>query len=262
MHCCDILANLFEDDVDLEQMLIASGGCSDPELLASASETLMALKAQAALEASRLHKHRALVPAPTQGMIVRTNKLRRVLAPDVTFTTAWLQKAGAIKRRGASPGVSRKEIEQQEVARWRSELVAILQQAELPVFTQASLASNPGFAVPSALGSARASTIRKHVREYRKLRAYCLATSRSVWWVFFWTICVSRRLEPCARTVPAAILSCLSFVEKAGGVPATDRVSDMQMVKNTVNQCTAELETGAEPKRQAPMLPVAGIAGC
>ena len=33
----------------------------------------------------------------------------------------------------------------------------------------------------------------------------------------------------------------------------------MQMVKNTVNQCTAELEAGAEPKRQAPMLPIAAV---
>ena len=68
-----------------------------------------------------------------------------------------------------------------------------------------------------------------------------------------------RRLEPCARTVPAAILCCLGFVEKAGGIPAAERLSDMQLVKNTVNQCTAELEAGAEPKRQAPMLPIAAV---
>ena len=33
----------------------------------------------------------------------------------------------------------------------------------------------------------------------------------------------------------------------------------MQMVKNTVKQCAAELEAGAEPKRQAPMLPIAAV---
>ena len=152
--------------------------------------------------------------------------------------------------------------EDQELIRWRGELVAILRDADLPVCSQASLASNPDTALSSALGSARASTIRKHVREFRKLRAHCLATSKSGWprhVGVFLDYLHERRIEPCARTVPAAILSCLSFVEKAGGVPAAERLSDMQMVKNSVNQCTAELETGAEPKRQAPMLPVAAV---
>ena len=155
-------------------------------------------------------------------MVVRFNKLRRVEASDAAFTTAWLRKAGAIKRRGVWPtrrsrrlataqdGVSRKEIEQQELVRWRGELVATLREAELPVCAQASLASNPDTARSSALGSARASTIRKHVREFRKLRACCLATSRSVWPRHVGVLLGylhERRLEPCARTVPTAI-SC------------------------------------------------------
>ena len=126
MPCCDILANLFEDEPDLAQMLQASGFCSEPDVLAHVSQTLAALKSAAMQEASRLHKRRALVPVPTQGMLVRANKVRRLQTPDTAFTTAWLRQAGAIKRRGAWPtrrsqqlaaardGVSRKAIE------WRS----------------------------------------------------------------------------------------------------------------------------------------------
>ena len=85
------------------------------------------------------------------------------------------------------------------------------------------------------------------MRDFRKLRAYCLATSRSVWPRRVGVLLDylrDRQLEPCARTVPTAILCCLSFVKRA----AAERLAVMQMVKNTVNQCTAELEAGAEPK--------------
>ena len=102
MPCCDILANLFEDEPDLAQMLQASGFCSEPDVLAHVSQTLAALKSAAMQEASRLHKRRALVPVPTQGMLVRANKVRRLQTPDTAFTTAWLRQAGAIKR-GAWP---------------------------------------------------------------------------------------------------------------------------------------------------------------
>ena len=141
MPCCDIL--------------LATGSCCEPEVLADVSAALTALKSKAELEASRHHKRRALVPVPIQGMVVRVNKLRRIEASDAAFTTAWLRKAGTIKRQGVWPtrrsrhlaaaqdGVSRKEIEQQELVRWRGELVAILREAELLVCAQASLASNP-----------------------------------------------------------------------------------------------------------------------
>ena len=106
----------------------------------------------------------------------------------------------------AQDGVSRKEIEQQELVRWRGELVAFLREAELPVCAQASLASNPDTAISSALGSARASTIRKHVRE---LHAYRLATSRSVWPPYVGVLLDylhERRLEPARER--SRLLSC------------------------------------------------------
>ena len=46
MPCCDILANLFEDNLDLEQMLLATGSCCEPEVLADVSAALTALKSK------------------------------------------------------------------------------------------------------------------------------------------------------------------------------------------------------------------------
>ena len=65
-----------------------------------------------------------------------------------------------------------------------------------------------------------------------------------------------KRLEPCARTVPAAILVSFAFMEKVGAVRPAERLSDSQVLKNTVNQLTTDLEP---PQRKAPMLPVAII---
>jgi hypothetical protein len=49
-------------------------------------------------------------------------------------------------------------------------------------------------------------------------------------------------------------------LERVGGVQATQRLSELQVVRNTVNQLTMDLQTGAPPKRQAPVLPLAMIA--
>ena len=50
------------------------------------------------------------------------------------------------------------------------------------------------------------------------------------------------RFEPCARSVPSAILKSLAFMGQADGVPDTERFSAQAVVRNTVNQFTVELE--------------------
>ena len=48
-------------------------------------------------------------------------------------------------------------------------------------------------------------------------------------------------------------------MEKVGAVRPAERLSDSQVLRNTVNQLTADLESKAPPRRKAPMLPVAMI---
>ena len=59
--------------------------------------------------------------------------------------------------------------------------------------------------------------------------------------------------------MPAAFLAALSFIEKVGAVRRTERLSEASLLRNTVNQLTADLESKAPPKRQAPMLPLSII---
>lgn len=92
---------------------------------------------------------------------------------------------------------------------------------------------------------------------------YCKASTDSAWPKHVGVVLNylhERHCEPCNPSVPQAILRSLSFLERVGGVQATQRLSELQVVRNTVNQLTMDLQTGAPPKRQAPVLPLAMIA--
>ena len=155
------------------------------------------------------------------------------------------------------------DVEQQELVRWRGELVKIIQSAQLPICEQVCLSTRPEAAISAAVGAARASTIRSRVREWKRASNYVMAVSGCPWPKhvgFILDYLHERRLEPCARSVPSAILKSLAFMERVGGVPDTERFSAQAVVRNTVNQFTMELETGAPPKRKAPMFLVAMIS--
>ena len=93
--------------------------------------------------------------------------------------------------------------------------------AALPVVEPMALVRDRDAVLLGALGPARASTIRKHVREWRKARAFCLSVSGKPWPEHIGVVLDylhERRLEPCASSVPAAFLAALSFIEKVGAV--------------------------------------------
>ena len=64
-----------------------------------------------------------------------------------------------------------------------------------------------------------------------------------------------KRLEPCARTVPAAILVSFAFMGKVGAVRPAERLSDSGIQEHS-KSAHDSLEP---PQRKAPMLPVAII---
>ena len=92
---------------------------------------------------------------------------------------------------------------------------------------------------------------------------YCKASTDSAWPKHVGVVLNylhERHCEPCNPSIPQAILRSLSFLERVGGVQATQRLSELQVVRHTVNQLTMDLQTGALPKRQALALPLAMIA--
>lgn len=130
---------------------------------------------------------------------------------------------------------------------------------DMPVVQQANLPANPEAVFSSALGSVRSATLRKHLREAHRIESYSKATSDGAWPKHV-GITLShlkeRRCEPCGASVPGAILQSLAFIERRGGLASSDRLSELPVVRNTVNQFTMDLRNGAPPERQAPALPI------
>ena len=128
-------------------------------------------------------------------------------------------------------------------------MCVLLRELGLPITSHTALADDPEVALTAALGAARASSLRKHMRE-----------SDSAWPKHVGVVLNylhERHCEPCSPSVPQASLRSLSFLERVGG--GTQYI-ELQAVRNTVNQLTMDLQTGAPPKRQAPVLPLAMIA--
>ena len=156
-------------------------------------------------------------------------------------------------------GLTCAAIERAELQRWRDQLVELLLEAKTPMAQQAQLASNPQATVSACLGSMRASTIRKRVREWRNLRAFSLGLDGCPWPKHVGVVLdylQDRIAEPCGGTVPEEVLEALAFMEKKGGYDAGKRLVDLLMLKNFVNQATCDLEVGALPTKKAPLLPL------
>ena len=271
----NVLANFFADAADLVSFTTAH--CPSGTNLRQTQHVVRILVARASVQANRGHKRRTLVPDSAKHLAVAISSVaKRSCTGDAVqnFSVEWLRKrSGAIRRRRwchrlakrlalATGSTSRQEIEKQELQRWQSELATLVTEASLPVVEHMELVRFPESMLLAALGSARASTVRKHVREWRKVRLYCLSATGLVWPQHVGVLLdylYERRVEPCARTVPQAILVCLSFMEKAGGVRPEERFSTLPTLRNTVNQLTADLEAKAPPTRKAPMLPVSLI---
>ena len=172
---------------------------------------------------------------------------------------AWPTRA-ARKLADSKLGLSRATIEKAKLHRSRAHLVEIFVEANTPLAWQAQLASSPKAAMAASLGSMHASTIRKRMREWRKLRVFSLGLSACPWPKHIGVVLdylQNRVAETCGRSVPNAILEALSFMERKGGVAADQRLADLPILKiNFVNQATHDLEIGAPPTKKAPLLPL------
>lgn len=235
---------------------------------AYSEECFAELWSRAQPTALRICKRRGCVdPAWQQVCLARKSpKLSQVNHEELTLS--WLRAhSGARARRVASlklsgkEGLSRAALEKQEISRWRGILAELAIEAELPIKYQAALASPdaPLSMVENALGCMRASTIRKRVQEWRKIRNYSLGMRGKPWPQHVGVLLAylkERCEEPCARTVPEAIKGALVFMEKVGCVLPAERLSSSAILKNFVSQATQDLETGAPPTKKAPLLPV------
>ena len=265
---CEVLADLFADESDL-RLCLCQLGVQEP-VPCEVVQALLLLQKQAINPSARRQKRRASM-FPEQQALAIQSKCARGAQPLVIPDRVWLLKSSGAIRRGLTkcrPGTQkallpRAEQEKKELMRWRASLSDFLRELGMPVVQQVLLSSNPDNALANALGTVRSASLRKHFREARRIKAYSKATSDSNWPQHVGVILSyleERRCEPCGPSVPGAILQSLAFIEKVGGVAVSDRLSELPVVRNTVNQLTMDLQHGAPPKHQAPALPLAIVA--
>ena len=154
---------------------------------------------------------------------------------------------------------ARAKVEADELSRWRSQLVQILKDCQFPVCSQALFAADPDKVLQATAGTVRASTLRARIQEWSKFSIWVLAVEARLYPSNIGLLLdyiEERREEPCSRTRLKAILSAVSFVERAGGIPKNVMLSSQPLVLSLVNVRTAELEVGAPPTRQAVPFPL------
>ena len=220
----------------------------------------------------RLCQRRGRVDPALQSLVVSSVAAPSIESAEAQQTLSWLKlqsgacrqfRSWSTRQRGQSECVqtqqSRADLEATELKRWRASLAEPVIEADLPVSHHAQLTSNPEAIIAASLGSMRATTIRKRVCEWWKVRNFSLQLCGHAWPTHVGVVLDylhERMEEPCARTVPEAVLAALAFMEKAGSVAAADRLASTPVLRNFVNQATQDLEVGAPPKKSAPLLPV------
>lgn len=172
----------------------------------------------------------------------------------------------AVKIARARDDATVQQVENAERARWVKELVKELQQhPTLPAVVEASQSLDPERRLQRAGRGRRATTLRKRVRDWRRLSRW-LEGARGRSWpaTIDDVLCYleMRAAEPCGRTCYTATLQALSFMEESGGMPAERRLSQNPLVRGAVDEMVLEC-AAANPRARAKAhaLPVRVLLG-
>ncbi|CAE7250261.1 HET-E1 [Symbiodinium sp. CCMP2592] len=262
----EILSNLFSDDSDIKDFVESLGLTMGSAEWFSACEILEKVCADVSPAADRVVRTRAV-----QGQLAQTSSsISAGPQQQLEVSTGWLQtRAGAKRSLTAWPcrlakklalakhDRARADAEATELRRWRQALAKELKRAGMPVCSMASYALDSQAVLEASAGTLRASTLRRHVREWSKFSAWFFAVEGTVFPTHLGILMnyvEELAQEPCARTRLQSVLSAVIFFERVGGVKAEASISSHVLVRNLVRVRTAELEAGAPPTKQAPAL--------
>ena len=262
----EVLTNLFSGKDDVSSFVESLGLNMGSAEWLSACEILEKVCAEASQGASRIFKARAV-----QGQLAQASasSLPGPL-PQLETSSAWLQSRAGAKRSLlvwpcrlakkvalAKHDRARADAEASELERWRRALVRELKKASMPICASASYALDSQAVLEASAGTVRASTLRRHVREWCKFSSWVFAVEGSNFPSHLGLLLnyiEELAQEPCARTRLQSVLSSVIFFERVGGVKPESAISSEVLVRNLVSVRTAELEAGAPPTKQAPAL--------
>ena len=262
----EILTNLFSDKDDVASFVESLGLNMGSAEWLSACEILEKVCAEASQGADRVLKARAV-----QGQLAQASSSSSLgPQPQLETSSTWLQSRAGAKRSLlvwpcrlakkvalAKHDRARADAEASELERWRKALVRELKKASMPICASASYALDSQAVLEASAGTVRASTLRRHVREWSKFSAWVFAVEGSNFPSHLGLLLnyiEELAQEPCARTRLQAVLSSVIFFERVGGVRPESAISSEVLVRNLVSVRASELEAGAPPTKQAPAL--------
>ena len=142
----------------------------------------------------------------------------------------------------------RDSLERNERNRWIRELKVFLDQGKAPVMIRCQVME--GVDMTRRFGKGRrSSTLRKHVRTWKKVRDWMAVTFNKFWPEHpeeFALYLESRANEPCGRTVPGSIFKTLLFMENAGEFPLEEQLGRSPAVKNVLEEINLQLAEEAQ----------------
>ena len=159
-------------------------------------------------------------------------------------------------------GLGRADMEKLELEKWRTAAIDILETSCAPIALQALGSRDRDGFLKAALGTVRAGTLRRRVREWRRFMMWLKCS-----YGWSWPTCAEdcmeyvrmRATEPCGHTVPMSFWITLNFFEKVALLPAAGRFAELAVVKGACKQAEQQLQTGAPMIKKAPMYPISLI---
>ena len=256
---CEVLDAICLDDADRRQFL--ADFAADAGELSLLVSVLKALQDKVQLLAEQKRKRRANLHPSLQYLSLLKRPRAELVAPVESLQ--WLLRHSGAQRavraigrprlRGAIEGRSRADLEDSQLARWRGKVASILLEASVPALLAVD-ADDAGKLAVRLCGTARASTLKKHVQMWFRYTKWLAAAYNVIWpsqVAMVLDFLEELAAQPCGATVPYAFLCTLSFMERLGGYGSEEKLATNTAVQACANQLQMQLEMGAAPPKKA-----------
>ena len=269
-HRCSILASAFdslEDACALVQGLGIRRLDRDPDLMESYGFELLRWKIK--VEPLLRHRRRRvaadvsegrmnLLSYMSDGLMSAGSQVLPSVLEKVCVPVVWKNRRSR-KLSGLTGLDERQSVEETERIRWGTRLIELVKNASLPLVAQSMVAPDPTTAMMSALGNLRSRTLRMRVKTWEKV---------ALWMNIMYQVHFPRHVgdllqyledvlaSGCGKSVPGTIMAALIVLERTGGVPRSDKISENIMWVGAVAQAEAAIKSvqGATIHKASPFL--------
>lgn len=161
------------------------------------------------------------------------------------------------------PGLSREDFDEEAKRTGSLKVIRILERGEAPIVQLAATSANVSATLRGAIGATRPGTLTAYVASFGAFQEY-LYLAQGIAWprtvVDVLDYLHMRSTEPCAVSVPQVFLQSLGWFERTAAIPSGERLSCMEVVRQTVAYIVELVSVGGPPLKQAPRPSVSLLA--